>query len=233
MGMTITEFSFRLFLIFVPGVLSFIIVDALTVHVRTTPFYAVIKSAVLGFLCYLTYYPVSLIFKLPFTFPALVADPKQQVDIVETALSTLMSIPVGLLVSALIYHKLLFKLANRCGISRKISDPGVWSHILSLDPKTVDTQWVAIIDEKSGLLYLGFLQFFSDNNDPEHEYFLRNVDVYHYEHHEQGQLIYQTPALYLNGKRESFKMEFPNAPYLQNPSRRRNTASRKKRRANK
>jgi len=229
--MTITEFSFRLFLIFVPGILAFIIVDALTVHDRTTPFYAVLKSAVLGFLCYLSYYPVALAFKLPFTFPAIVADPKQRIDITETALSTLMSIPVGLLISAVIYHKVLFKLANRLGVSRKISDPGVWSHILNLDPKSVDTQWVAIIDEKNALLYLGFLQFFSDNNDPEHEYFLRNVDVYHYEHHRQGQLIYQTPALYLNGKRENFKMEFPNVPYLQIPSKRRKRSAAKKKRA--
>jgi hypothetical protein len=201
-------------------VLAFLIVDALTVHARTGPFLAVLKAAILGLLCYLAYYPISELFGLPFHFFETITSTSQSIDFREIAFSTFMAIPVGLMVATLIYHKVLFKLAGLLHISRKISDPGVWSHIANLDPRSVDTQWVSIIDEKRGLLYLGFLQFFSDNNDPEREYFLRNVDVRRYTNHAPGRLIYQTPALYLNGSKENFKIEFPNAPYLKEPIRR-------------
>ncbi|MBA7545836.1 hypothetical protein ES705_38214 [subsurface metagenome] len=213
----ITEFTFRIFLIFAPGVLAFIIVGKLTVHDKTTPFFAVFKSFILGFLCYLSYYPISEFLNLPFSFLQTITDLEQTIDFKEVAFSALMAIPVGLIVSALIFHNVLFKVAYRLGVSRKIGAPGVWSHIASFHPKTIDTQWVNIIDEQQGLFYRGFLQFFSDNNDLENEYFLRNVRVYEYQNNKQGKLIYQIPALYLNGKRENFKVEFPNVPYLPEP----------------
>ena len=175
--MNITEFGFRLFLLFIPGVLSFLIVDVLTVHDKTSPFFAVLKSAILGLLCYLAYYPVSELFGLPFHFLDSITDRDQTIDFREIAFSTLMAVPVGVAGAWLIYHKILFKVANTLGISRKISDPGVWSYAANLDPRSIDTQWVSIVNEKNGLLYLGFLQFFSDNNDPERKFFLRNVDI--------------------------------------------------------
>ena len=213
----ISEFTFRIFLIFIPGVLAFIIVDTLTVHDKTTPFFAVLKSAILGFLCYLSYYPISKLFNFTFSFLQTITDLEQTIDFKEVAFSTLMAIPVGLILSALIYHKILFKIAYWLRISRKIGAPGVWSHIAAIEPKTIDLQWVNIIDERKGLFYRGFLQLFSDNNDLENEYFLRNVDVYEYQNNKQGKLIYQIPALYLNGKRENFTVEFPNVPYLPDP----------------
>jgi len=215
--MDITEFGFRLFLIFIPGIIAFIIVDALTVHDKTSPFFAILKSAVLGSLCYLSYYPISLLINAPFSFFDIIADNSKAVDFREVITVTLMSIPIGLIVSSLIYHKILFRIAHKLHISRKISDPGIWSHILGLDPRTLDTQWISIIDEQKNLLYQGFLQFYSDNNDPEHEYFLRNVKVFVYQDNAPKKLLYETPALYLNGNRERFKMEFPNVPYLPDP----------------
>ncbi len=215
--MEITEFGFRMFLIFIPGIIAFIIVDALTVHDKISPFFAILQSAVLGFLCYLSYYPISEILNLPFSFLKTITNLKQAIDFKEVAFSTLMAIPIGLILSALIYHKVLFKVAHRLAVSRKIGAPGVWSHVVSIHPKTIDTQWVNIIDEQKELLYFGFLQFFSDNSDLENEYFLRNVDVYEYQNNSPGKMIYQIPALYLNGNRENFKVEFPNVPYLSGP----------------
>ena len=173
--MDITEFVFRLFILFLPGIIAFLIVDALTVHQKTTPFFAIVQSGVLGLLCYLTYFAISSLAGLPFSFMVAISDASIPIDLLEILVSTCLSIPIGLGVAALIYHKVLYRVANWMHISRKISDPGVWSHVLNLDPKTIDTQWISIIDEDGGRMYHGFLQFFSDNNDAEHEFFLRNV----------------------------------------------------------
>lgn len=215
--MDISEFAFRLFLLFLPGIIAFLIVDALTVHSKTSPFFAALESGILGLVCYLAYYGLTVIFDLPFTFIAAISDNAVEVEPLEILISTALSIPIGFAVAAVIYHKLLFKLAALLHVSKKISDPGVWSHVMALDPKTVDTQWVSIIDEDKQLLYHGFLQFYSDNNDVDNEFFLRNVDVYVYQNQTPGELLYQTPAVYLNGKRNRFKVEFPNVPYLPDP----------------
>ncbi len=54
----------------------------------------------------------------------------------------------------------------------------------------------------------------------------RNVDVYRYDQSRPVELLYHTPALYLNGDRSRFKMEFPLVPYLADPDPSKDTASR-------
>ncbi|MFW6232242.1 MAG: hypothetical protein ACOC37_04225 [Spirochaetota bacterium] len=147
--MDITEFAFRLFLLFLPGIIAFLIVDALTVHPKTTPFFAVVQSGVLGLLSYLAYYAISVPTGLPFSFVLAISDASIPVVPLEVLISAALAFPVGLAVAALIYHKVLYRTANWLHVSRKISDPGVWSHVLNLDPKTIDTQWVSIIDDES------------------------------------------------------------------------------------
>ena len=47
--------------------------------------------------------------------------------------------------------------------------------------------------------------------------FFATSDVYRYEDSTPGTLLYQAPALYLNGNRQKYKMEFPRVPYLPEP----------------
>lgn len=68
--MNVTEFTFRLIFLFLPGLITFIVVDVLTTH-RSIPTVRIfLYSLVLGFLCYFAYYPLTLIpfLDLPFSF---------------------------------------------------------------------------------------------------------------------------------------------------------------------
>jgi hypothetical protein len=101
-------------------------------------------------------------------------------------------------------------------ISHKIGDPGVWSYLMNLEPKKLDTQWVNIIDRENNLFYHGFIQIFSDNKEQEDELFLKNVTVYKYQAENiSDKPLYYATGIYLNRKRENLVIEFPNVPYLE------------------
>ncbi|MCK5343923.1 MAG: hypothetical protein KAR20_10995, partial [Candidatus Heimdallarchaeota archaeon] len=66
--------------------------------------------------------------------------------------------------------------------------------------------------------YSGFIQSFSDNGEDEDEYFLRNVNVYKYKNETIGDLLFSSPGIYLNRKRENLVFEFPNMNYIEVPT---------------
>lgn len=213
--MQISEYTFRLFLIFLPGIIAYSIIITLTVHDKITPFKMILNSFLYGFICYLFYYSITLVFKKDFTFFKYLVNPNYPLNFNEILIVTACSIPIGLGFTTLISHKVLFKIAHFFKISRKIGEPGVWSYLMSLEPKKLDTQWVNIIDRANNLLYHGFIQTFSDNKEQEDELFLRNVTVFKYSDEKAKEKpLYYVTGMYLNRKRENYVVEFPNMPYL-------------------
>jgi len=152
---------------------------------------------------------------IQFSFFKYLVDTSYDLNFDEILIVTACSVPVGLGITALISHKVLFKIAHFFRISHKFGDPGVWSYLMNLEPKKLDTQWVNIIDRQNNLFYHGFVQIFSDNKEQEDELFLRNVTVYRYQNEiiEEEPLYYAT-GMYLNRKRDNLVVEFPNMPYL-------------------
>ena len=213
--MQISEYTFRLFLIFLPGIISYSIIITLTVHEKITPFKMLINSFIYGFICYLLYYTITLLLNIQFSFFKYLVDTSCDLNFDEILIVTACSVPVGLGITALISHKVLFKIAHFFRISHKFGNPGVWSYLMNLEPKKLDAQWVNIIDRENKLLYHGFIQIFSDNKEQEDELFLRNVTVYRYQNDKvEGKLFYVT-GMYLNKKRKNMVVEFPNMPYLE------------------
>jgi len=213
--MQISEYTFRLFFIFLPGIIAYSIITTLTVHEKITPFKMILNSFLYGFICYLFYYSITLIFKIDFSFFEYLVNTNHPLDFNEILIVTACSIPIGLIFTTLISHKVLFKIAHFFKISHKIGEPGVWSYLMNLEPKKLDTQWVNIIDRENSLLYHGFIQTFSDNKEQEDELFLRNVTVYKYiDDKAEEKPLYYVTGIYLNKKRENYVFEFPNMPYL-------------------
>jgi hypothetical protein len=58
--MDLKEFTFRLVILFFPGLLAFMIFERLTVHKKTEPFFFVINSFVFGILAYFFTWTLSL-----------------------------------------------------------------------------------------------------------------------------------------------------------------------------
>lgn len=85
--MGITEFTFKLILIFIPGIITFIIVDRLTIHREAKPHHWIIYSFLLGFLCYLCLFLVSVVvgymigYPIPYDFINNISDPKVKPDV--------------------------------------------------------------------------------------------------------------------------------------------------------
>lgn len=205
--MQITDFTFRIILIFIPGVISFIIIDKLTMHKEIKLYQMLIYSLILGFTCYILYFLILQIInifrKVDFIFlfwDALISN-KVTLNPKEISFVTLLSIPLGFFISFGINYKIVYKIAHKLKISNKFGDIDVWSYIMNSD----DTSWVIIRDIENDLIYEGWIEAFSDGPE-ERELLLSDVQVYR--NSEVGKL-YDVPKLYISQKRENINLEFP------------------------
>lgn len=205
--MSLSEFTLSIILTFLPGLIAFIIVEQLTVHNEVKPYRFVIYSLLLGFACYLLYYPLTLIpfLGLKFHFIQSLSNTKISLDFKEILVTTLLSIPLGLLVSFLINHKVLHKLGKLLKVTNKFGDLDVWSYIMNSQMP----EWVVVRDIEKDLMYEGWIQAFSDSTERD-EIFLRDVKVFT---NKTAQLLYETPGLYLPKKRECLTIEFPSMKF--------------------
>ena len=212
--MDYTPFIFRLIILFTPGVIVSIILEFLTISKEKNSFRFIVSSIVNGMLTFFLYYPVSKILKLPYSFFESINKDVFSINVTELIYVNLVGVIYALLLTIIYNYKLFNKLFYIFRITNKTGENGVWSHILSLNPYKNDTQWINVIDKDDKIMYLGFLQFYSDNLDKDNEMFLRNVDVYSYDNNKIGDLIYQTPATYLCKSREKYIIEFPHMKYV-------------------
>ncbi len=99
-----SEFALRIVVLFLPGVVSFLIIDKLTAHRPFKPFSVAMYSFLLGFYCYVVY--------------AVLLDVLQP------------SVPRSK-VAFVINHHWLHRLAHVLRVSRKFGDFDLWSHMLN------------------------------------------------------------------------------------------------------
>ncbi len=200
--MSLSEFTLRILLIFLPGLISFIIIEQLTVHRETKPYRFFIYSLILGFLCYLLYYIISLkvFFNMNFYFVQSLSNNKLPLNFWEIFFSTLLSIPMGFIVSLFINKKVLHKLAKKLKVSNKFGEIDVWSYIMNAQMP----EWVVVRDIENDLMYEGWIQAFSDSTERD-ELFLRDVRVFT---NKTAKELYEVPALYLPKNRKNLTIEF-------------------------
>lgn len=201
--MTLSEFTLRIILIFLPGLIALIIVEQLTVHKEVKPYRFFIDSLILGFLCYLIYYPISQVpfFNLNFYFIRSLSDNKFPLDFTEIFIAIFLSIPLGFIISLLSNRKILHRFAQKLKITKKFGDLDVWSYIMNSEIP----EWVVIRDIENDLMYQGWIQAYSDPPEKD-ELFLRDVKVFI---NSTAQELYNVPGLYFPRKRENITIEFP------------------------
>ena len=219
--MQISEFTFRLILLFIPGIIASIIVDCLTIHKERKLYEILLNSLLFGFLCYFMYgatiYLLSLLkslavllsqfnYELEFNFLRSLTDNSIKLNLEEIFIVTVLSIPVALLFSFLINYKILYRIAHRLKISKKYGDIDLWSYIMNMEMP----EWVVVRDIENDLMYEGWIQAFSDSSEKNDELFLRDVKVYR---NSSGDELYDIPALYLSRERKSLLIEFPSLKF--------------------
>ena len=186
-----------------PGLISFFIVENLTTHKETPPFRLLLHSFLMGFLCYLLFYPITLIswFNFKVSFIQVLLNESTPLNLWEILFCTIISVPLGFLISFLINKKILNKIAKKLGVTNKFGDLDVWSYIMdSRIPK-----WVRVRDIEHDLMYEGHVYAYSASFEPD-ELFLMRVKVFT---DSTAELLYEIPGLYLAQKRDKLIIEFP------------------------
>jgi hypothetical protein len=216
--MELSEFTLRIILLFIPGIISFIVIDKLTFHRESKLHQILISSLILGFVCYSFYYlPIQILkaFKmtnLECTFFNGLTNKSAQIDFGEIGFVALLSIPIGFLFAWMINYKVLFRTAHFLKITKKFGDIDVWSYIMN----SKNAEWVVVRDIESDLMYEGWIEAFSDSTEND-ELLLSDVIVFK---NSTGEELYKIPGLYLPKKRENLVIEFPSlkfSEYIKRP----------------
>ncbi len=201
--MELTELSVKLVLLFLPGIVALLIIEALTTHRQIAMARFLIYSFILGCLSYLLYYPITLIDCLGWDiafFSGFTKNIEQQ-NVWEISRVTVVSVILALFLSRAINNKWLFRVAHRLSISWRFGDEDVWAYVMNSDMPP----WVVVRDFDRDLMYKGWIEVFSDTGEPD-ELLLRDVKVFK---NSTAEKLYVVPAMYISRSRGCFHVEFP------------------------
>ena len=210
--MQLTEFTFRLLVLFLPGLICAFLVDALTSHrPRQIPFF-LLRALFFGFSSYLLYWFILHLiayisikcFKVPFVpsvhFLKILENTATPVAPKEILFVCLSSVLLGLLITVEATYKVGHKVAQRLRLTRKFGEIDVWGYTFN----SSGVEWLTYRDLKEDLMYDGWIAAFSDDGENA-EMLLRDVGVYR---NSTGQYLYNVGAIYLSRERKSITMEF-------------------------
>ncbi len=204
--MNITEFTFKLLLLFFPGIICSFIIDKFTIHNPRTPFTFLIRSFTFGILAYLSY---SL-------FSGIEFNPVLNNEAMNNTLGSIFSQSADIKISTILYatlsgciiaifftiadtYKWFNRVARYLKLTNKFGDLDVWGFVLNLE----DTNWVTVRDHNNNLCFEGWVQAFSDTSKKA-ELFLRDVSVFD---NLTGDPLYQVGALYISRDRHNISIE--------------------------
>ncbi|HEX6040467.1 DUF6338 family protein [Longimicrobium sp.] len=208
--MELSALTLRVVLLFFPGVVCALIVRALTNRRERTLSEFLIDSFVLGLGTYLSlaafragYAGVAHLVRWAsppsITFFDVLTDEHSRISWGEIALSAVVAFLLGAVVSAVVNHHLLFRVAGSLRISRKFGDPDVWSYFLN----SPDIRWVSVRDVANDTVYEGAVEAFSDTGSAP-ELLLRNVTV---SRNSTDTKLYECDRVYLARDRSTLIVE--------------------------
>ena len=205
--MGLSEFTFRLILIFIPGIISFIIIDNLTTHRQTKIHHWAIYSLLLGMLSYMPWYVLINIVKsvynvdMPIQFITSIVDSKAGVNFNEIIIASVCALFLGFFLTKVINSGCIFTFAQNLGVSNKFGELDAWDRFI----KKFSPEWIRIRDLERNLVFQGVLQDTSDANDRD-GIILTDVSVFS---DDVGKFLYSTAAIYIPQKMESLLIELP------------------------
>lgn len=192
--MTISEFAFRLIIIFIPGIVSFLIIDRLTSQKELSLSKQALYSLLLGFLNYEIYYLICLTQKKEVYFFASLAGNVSKIDIAELINVTGISVIIGLVTAYIINYQLLYKFARFLKVTKKFGNDTAWNFLM-----TLNWEWVVVREPEKNLMYQGWIQVYHDS-ETYFELFLRDVKVFD---NKSGGFMYETKGMYLRWEKTS------------------------------
>lgn len=214
----LSQFTFRLLLIFIPGIIIFFIAQRLTAHKEVPTHWAFIEIFLYGILSYTTYaiiyYSINIFiyvliagfgnFKfmsVGFQFINSLIDEKIQVPIGEVVQTGIISFFLALIIAQAISKRWFYKISSQYGVSSKIGDG--WT--LAME----NAGWIIIRDIEKDRIYEGWVLVYSDSSEKT-EVFLTSPKIYQ---NSTGTLLRETDGLFLRKHNEDIIVEFIEWPY--------------------
>lgn len=182
--MEVSALTLRVLLLFFPGVLCAMLVDALTVHRERSSTQFLTNAFVLGLTSYLVLYVgrwacaglsdvLGLPPPLPVTFVDALLSETVRIAWGEIVMAAGIALVLGLVLSASVNHQLLHRAARRLRITRKRGSLDLWSYALG----SPDANWILVRDLQFAFTYFGWLEEFSETGETA-ELWLRDVQVF-------------------------------------------------------
>lgn len=161
--MELTQLTLQVFLLFFPGIICALVVEALTPDASRSNSglgRLLIASFVLGISTYLVLFAgkslLHFVCGVPgdvsLTFFEFLANADGTINWGEITVAALLAVPLGFAVAAVLEHNLLHRVANAISASRQYGDLDVWSLMLN-SPEVV---WVVVRDLQHDLMYEGW-----------------------------------------------------------------------------
>lgn len=206
MNMQLSEFTFKIILLFLPGFIALIIIRQLIYYKVDNFIHSILHSFTLGFASYAAYYVAlsmtNCIFSTQYQFyfwnTCINGSQPNPTEIIFVSIT---SIIVGFITAKIINSKLITKIGHFFNITKQFSEPDVWSYIFNSES---DVLWITIRDKKKKLAYQGYVTAFSDTY-LENEIFLTQVKVYD---NETGEHFYDIQGLYISRDPKDITIEF-------------------------
>ncbi len=144
--MDLTELTVKLLLLFFPGIICFLLVDALVVHRERKLHEIFLLSFVYGILSYLLYAITAAGWSRSWPpdvsiFTSL-ADKDTAINIADVLFASAVATGLGIAVSVLLNHYWLHDIARSLKITRKFGQANVWSFALN----NADVKWATVRD---------------------------------------------------------------------------------------
>jgi hypothetical protein len=214
LNMGFTELTLRLLLLFFPGIVCFLIVEALIEHKERKPHEVLLFAYLYGMCSYVLFAFFAAIFGMTLTaedglrippptvtFTKSLTDTKVEISFIEIGFVTLVAVGLALVIALARTHTWLNRLAQKIGVSRKFGHPNVWALALNMP----QIRWAVVRDLARNFMFSGYIRAFSEVEDVA-ELLLTNVIVYN---EQTGQECYRADHIYLSRKKDDITVEFP------------------------
>ncbi|NQS97321.1 MAG: hypothetical protein HQ591_02595 [candidate division Zixibacteria bacterium] len=207
--MDISNLAVKLLILLIPGIISVLLIDALTIHKKWPAFLFFTFFFVIGFFNYALLFlfgdltnltiinlkTISVLFDQNIYYD-------QLKDICICAIgATIIGVITGLLLSALIYNKVLFMVARALRLSYKTGNVDIWSYYFTSQDFP---GWVVVRDLEKDLMYQGWVRASTDSSDDVDELLLWDVSVYT---NSTGELIYNADFILIPGAHKNMLIE--------------------------
>lgn len=201
--MDITEFTLRIIVVFIPGLITQTIIENLTYAPKSDLQEVTSKSLMYGFINYYIYYLLSWIpsLDLEFRFTRTLLDTNSPISFREIFITAGIAILTGFLISYLISSGITFRTLKRLKITQISSSEDVLLTVLK-DPSK---EWARIRKRNENIIYEGRIKLYSSKEEC-NEIFLENVIAYS---NDDGVRLWEVDFLYLCLDRNNLEIEFP------------------------